>query len=404
MRQPSQMQKPHWLIWVYPTKIANEFNAAPQLEVTKEMRNLGWKVDLIAFGPDGKYMAEGVEVLCVASPDVYLFRHLFFHMRIIPYILRNWRQIDAILINQVSLPWLIPLRLLDPFSKKHPLLVMDTRTVPMESKERSTLKDKLRGRFSFLMNRLANILADGQTTITQRMSDLLRIPPRKLWGTWASGVNLDIFLSDGQNRCWPGPNDPVQLIYIGMLNYERNLMTFCRTVLEANRQGMNFSFLMYGDGSEKQELQAFASQTNGIIKVFETVPHNQVPKILAQAHVGVLPFPDEMKFRVSSPIKLFEYMGSGMPILATKITCHTDVIGSGDYVYWAENSDLEGMLKALEKVWQERFTLPALGQNARVAAQEFTYIAAAKRLNNALQYGFSIHRAETEKMHPHPIL
>ena len=169
-----------------------------------------------------------------------------------------------------------------------------------------------------------------------------------------------MFSLDGQNRRWPGQDEPVQLIYIGMLNYERNLMTFCRTVMEANRQGMNFSFLMYGDGSEKQELQAFASQTNGTINVFETVPHNQVPNILAQAHVGVLPFPDEMKFRVSSPIKLFEYMGSGLPILATKITCHTDVIGSGDYVFWAENSNLEGMLKALENVWQKRFSSASL--------------------------------------------
>ena len=111
-----------------------------------------------------------------------------------------------------------------------------------------------------------------------------------------------------------------------------------------------------------------------------------------------------MKFRVSSPIKLFEYMGSGLPILATKITCHTDVIGSGDYVFWAENSNLEGMLKALEKVWQERFTLPALGRNARIAAQDCTYKAVAKRLNNALQYGLSLHRAEIEKMHTAPNL
>jgi glycosyltransferase involved in cell wall biosynthesis len=361
-------------------------------------------VDLIAFGPDGKYVAEDVEVICVASPDIYFFRHLFFHMRIMPYILRNWGQIDAILITQVSLLWLIPLRLLNPFSKKHPLLVMDTRTVPMESMEKSTLKDKLRGRFSLLMNGLVNILADGQTTITQRMANLLRIPPRQLWGTWPSGVNLDTFSLDGQNRRWPGREDSVQLIYIGMLNFERNLMTFCRTVLEANRRGMNFSFLMYGDGSERQELQAFASQTNGIIKVFETIPHNQVPGILAQAHVGVLPFPDEMKFRVSSPIKLFEYMGSGLPILATKITCHTDVIGSGDYVFWAENSNLEGMLKALEKVWQERFALPDLGQHARIAAQDCTYTVVAKRLNNALQHGLSLRRAEIEKMQPRPIL
>ena len=45
--------------------------------------------------------------------------------------------------------------------------------------------------------------------------------------------------------------------------------------------------------------------------LFRLYPHDQIPEVLARAHVGVLPFPDEEKFRVSSPIKLFEYMAAG---------------------------------------------------------------------------------------------
>jgi glycosyltransferase involved in cell wall biosynthesis len=398
------MNEMPWLVWVYPANINNTFNAAPRLEVTKEMRNLGWKVDLIASGPDGKHMIEGVEVLCFASPDFYFIRQLFFHLRIIPYILRNWKRIDTVLFVQISAPWLIPLRLLGAFSKNHPLFVMDTRTVPMESTGKSTFKDKLRGRFYFLMNSLANTLADGETAITQRMADLLHIPPQKLWGTWASGVNIEKFSPAVQNRRWPEADNTVQLIYIGMLTYERNLMTFCHAVMEANRLGMNFSFLLYGDGSERQQLQAFADQTHGTIKVLEAVPHDQVPEVLGRAHIGVLPFPDEEKFRVSSPIKLFEYMGSGLPILATKIVCHTNVIESGGYVFWADNSNVDGLLKALENAWQERSALPCMSQKARVAAQDWTYIASAKRLQNALQYGLSIHRLGTGRIRTHPVM
>jgi glycosyltransferase involved in cell wall biosynthesis len=396
MRKIPQSNESRWLVWVYPVNISNAFNEAPRLEVTKEMRNLGWKVDLIFSGPDGKHIIQGVEVLCFAVPNFYFIRQMFFHTRIIPYILRNWKLIDAILFTQISAPWLFSLRLLSMFGKKHPLFVMDTRTVPMESIYKSTLKDRLRGKFYFLMNNLANTLADGQTTITQRMAELLHIPSQELWGTWPSGVNLEKFSLEIQNRRWPEADDPVILIYIGTLNYERNLMPFCRTVMEANRRGMNFSLFLYGNGSEKKELQAFAGQSHGAIKVFEAVPHDQVPKILSCAHVGVLPFPDEEKYRVCSPIKLFEYMGSGLTILATKIVCHTDVIGNGDYVFWADNSDLDGMLKALEKVWQEKLTLPALSRNALAAAQDWTYIASAKRLRNALQQGLSLHWAGTE--------
>lgn len=85
-------------------------------------------------------------------------------------------------------------------------------------------------------------------------------------------------------------------------------------------------------------------------------------------------------------------MGAGLPILATKIVCHTDVIGSGDYVFWAENSDLDGMLKALEKTWRERFALPILSQKATVAAQDWTWRASAKKLKAALEYGLDRHQ------------
>lgn len=402
MLQPSHTDKSPWLVWVYPVNIFNAFNAAPRLEVTKEMRNLGWKVDLIACGLNGTHVVQGVDVLCFSWPDFYFIRHLFFHMRIIGYILQHWKEIDAVLFTQISAPWLFPLRLLNPFSKKHPLFVMDTRTVPMEINEKSTLKDKLRGRFYFLMNSFANVFADGQTAITQRMANLLHIPPQKLWGTWASGVNVEKFKFAAQSRHWPAPQDPVQLIYIGTLNYERNLMTFSKAVMEANRQGMNFSLLLYGEGSEMQDLQAFAGQTNGTIQVFASVPHDQVPTILANAHVGVLPFPDEEKYRVSSPIKLFEYMGAGLPILATKIVCHTDVIENGTYVFWAENSDLDGMLTALKKIWQEKAALPELGMKAQIAAQDWTYIASAKRLHTALQLGIELHQHRSGKAHPRP--
>jgi glycosyltransferase involved in cell wall biosynthesis len=379
-----------WLVWVYPIDVFRAFNAAPRLEVTKEMRKLGWQVDLIACGPVGKHLVQGVEVLCFPWPNIYLLRQFIFHFYILRYVLQNWQRIDAVLLTQLSAAWLLPLKLLYPFGKKHPLFIMDTRTVPMETIKKATLKDKLRGKFYFLMNNLANKFADGQTAITQRMADLLFIPAEKLWGVWPSGVNAEEFSGALEKRRWPGQNDSIKLIYIGILHYERNLMTLCRAVLEANRQGMNFTLQLYGDGTEKEDLKAFTRESNGIIAVYDTVPHPQVPEVLAGAHVGVLPFPDEDKYRVSSPIKLFEYMGAGLPILATEIVCHTDVIGAGEYVFWAKNANIDGLLAALQKTWQEKSSLSTMGEKALSAAPNWTYQASAMKLNLALRHGLGL--------------
>ena len=101
----------------------------------------------------------------------------------------------------------------------------------------------------------------------------------------------------------------------------------------------------------------------------------------------MLPFPDEEKFRVSSPIKLFEYMAAGLPILATRIVCHTDVIGNGAYVFWAEQTDAAGLLAALRLVWLSREVLSTMGAQAAVAAQAWTWHTSAQKLKLAIEHG-----------------
>jgi glycosyltransferase involved in cell wall biosynthesis len=120
------------------------------------------------------------------------------------------------------------------------------------------------------------------------------------------------------------------------------------------------------------------------------VSHDQVPKCLSQAHVGVLPFPDEVKFRVSSPIKLFEYMAAGLPIMATRILCHTEVIGNDDYVFWAERSDDLGLYEALQQIWNKRERLREMSWPAIFAANDWSMLASAKKLKTAIEQGLAL--------------
>jgi len=246
----------------------------------------------------------------------------------------------------------------------------------------------LREMFLEYINRSANHWTDGFLTITRRMAEATNIPLYKLWGEWPSGVNTDLFAPAKAARCWPSPEQPVQLVYIGALHHERNLMTLCRAVAHANAEGMFFALSLVGDGTERAELEDFATQTNGQVRVVSPVPHEQIPEVLARAHIGVLPFPDEEKFRVSSPIKLFEYMAAGLPILATRIVCHTDVVGPGNYAFWAQDAGEQGLLDALRLVWQSRDLLSEMGRQAALAAEGWTWAASAEKLKKGLEKGF----------------
>jgi glycosyltransferase involved in cell wall biosynthesis len=173
------------------------------------------------------------------------------------------------------------------------------------------------------------------------------------------------------------------------MHHERNLMSLCRAVTQANSEGLAFILSLVGDGSERLSLERYAANSNNAIRVSCPVPYEQIPELLAKVHVGVLPFPDEQKFRVSSPIKLFEYMAAGLPILATRITCHVDVVASGNFVFWAEISNEQGLLITLRQVRNSYSLLKEMGKLALVAAEKWTWKDSADKLSKSLETGFN---------------
>jgi glycosyltransferase involved in cell wall biosynthesis len=379
--------QPH-LIWVNPARLEGKLDAVTWLYTTRELRKLGWRVTLVAYGDSDSDVIQGVPVNCIPTPPVYLLRQVIFHLRFLRLVLREWRSTHVILFHSISTPWVLPLRLLRGLSgRQRPLLVMDTRSLHMPPEEKESFRDRLRKHYHRLMHRLSTRWADGQTTITERMVTSLRTPTEKLWGIWPSGVDLDLFSDALGSRRWPEPGEVVELVYHGVLNYERNLMTFSRAVVTANAEGIPVRFRMVGSGTQEKELQAYAAGTGGVVVVDPPTPHANIPGVLSRAHIGVLPFPDEEKFQVSSFIKMFEYLAAGLPVLATRIGCHTDVMDEGLYVFWASASDEQALLRAIRDACQARDRLPAMALQAKQAAQAWSWHEAAQKLKTALETG-----------------
>lgn len=375
------------VVWVYTQSLAERLDAATWLETTRELRGMGWEVTLVTADRPGTTEVEGVAVLPMHKPPVYLLGQAAFHARVLRWILARWGRVDVVLFNQMSAPWLLPLRALRALDGSGPLLVMDTRTLPMVAEVAATRRDRLRHAYYATMSRLANRVADGRTAITVRMADAEDIPVERLWGVWPSAVDLALFRGAQDGRHWPEGEGPVRLVYVGALHHERNLLPLCRAVVAANAEGMAMTLTLVGDGTQRGALEEFARSTEGRVRVVGRVPRGDVPRYLASAHVGVLPFPAELKFEVASPIKLFEYMGAGLAVLATRIAAHTDVVGGGSYVVWAEGADEGALLAALRDLWARRGHLEAMGAEAARAAREHTWQDSAARLGAAMAHG-----------------
>lgn len=373
--------------WVSPLT-PDKLDSATWVDTTRELRRQGVDVTLITIGPAGKQSYRGVEVLNIPRPKVYLLGQVLFHLGLLRYLLPRLREYDVILFHQLSAVWLLPLRL---FGRRRPRLVMDTRD--MVDYTTDSLKIRLRTAWFNIVTGLAARFADGQTAITPRMAELVHIPEDQLWGIWPSGVESERFAAAARARHWPYQDEAIRLVYIGIFLAKRNLLPLCRAVNRAGAEGMSFVFSLYGDGPLKPELESTAAESHGAVRVEQPVPHENVPNILARSHVGVtsLPEVDDIKYEASSPIKLFEYMAAGMPVLATSNVCHTDVVGDGQYAFWADDVSEDTLLATLRQIWARRASLPQLGQEAQADVHGWTYAANAAKLKAALVYGLNRH-------------
>lgn len=383
-------------VWVSTIDPSVTMDAATWIDTTRELRRLGWNVTLICTGPDGQYEFRGVEYTAISVPQVYFMGKVLFHLRIALLLMRQWSDVDVVLFHQISALWLLPLRLYRWVKgTKRPLFIMDTRDIPDPAE--GSWRVWLHRQFYVFAHWVSNRWADGQITITKKMAENVHVPENRLFGTWPSGVDLDSFAAAHKCRQWPAADEPVHLIYIGSLGLKRRLLPLCHAVEQANKAGMSFVFSMVGDGDYKPTLAAFAEKTDGCVRVLPPVPHDQVYQFLAKAHVGVTPLPekDDQKYMGSSPLKMFEYMAAGLPILSTTNPCHTEVVGEGKFAFWADGPDADSLHQALSQLWQQRESLPSLSPEALAAANDWTWEAAAKKLNNALCVGLAANGEKT---------
>lgn len=73
------------------------------------------------------------------------------------------------------------------------------------------------------------------------------------------------------------------------------------------------------------------------VTYLESVPYNEMPKLIATLDVCLIPHKDTKLSQAMSPLKLFQYAGSGRPIVSTRIS---GIEKFRNYIYMSEDSDM----------------------------------------------------------------
>ena len=150
--------------------------------------------------------------------------------------------------------------------------------------------------------------------------------------------------------------------------------------------------LFVGDGPELPRVRAAAAGID-TITFAGAVPHDRMPAMLASAHIGVAPFDLAAHAPLSlgfywSPLKIFEYMATGLPVVAPAVDRIPALVEHGREGILYVPSEGGGHAEALADALV-RLTDPAirasLGEAARArAVREYSWAAHCRALEAAL--------------------
>ena len=171
-----------------------------------------------------------------------------------------------------------------------------------------------------------------------------------------NGVNIKSFLNnkagkDIREKYCLG-NSRV-IIYIGTMGKARELNVLIRAFSKVKKKYGSARLLMVGDGTDRKNLEKLAGELKVGDDVIFTgqVPQSKIPSFIEAADIGVSPVPSLSFYKVSSPIKMLEYMAMGKPVVANEeILEQKEVIndsGGGILVKFEDKSFVGGIMELL---------------------------------------------------------
>jgi glycosyltransferase involved in cell wall biosynthesis len=201
-----------------------------------------------------------------------------------------------------------------------------------------------------------------------------------------NGVDPNRFPEQLAPYC-PGPPGSFTVGFVGTLKPWHGLTTLVEAFALLRRHAANARLLVVGDGPERSRLEADLAQ-RGLQEaaVFTgAVAPQMIPGLLASMDVAVAPYPESANFYFS-PLKVYEYMAAGLPIVASRVGQLAELLRHEETGLLCPPGDASALASALERLRGDEDLRKRLGSAARATAfQKHTWAAVARRIISLAQ-------------------
>ena len=383
------MKKRKNVFWVDLNRFDTKTDKSTWLEMSASMAKHGYDITILTGYESSKYYPKNnnVNIKYFETVNVAgLFRYsLLFN--ILRWLIWHSKRSDIFILTPGGL-YVAPILRLFKKSNIH----LDVRTVPVDiHSTRDKLNSLLFWKFTL---RFLRHCAKGFSFITERLRESVEKEFNARFDNyviWHSGVNIDIFRPLGN---LPKNNDigEFKIFYHGTMTENRGVVTLVEAInaLQGEYKD-NVTLTLVGKGPAYEQVEK-SVELNGLERFIELkgfIPYEDIPEEIAKADCCICPLPNYPEWEISSPIKIFEYMACGKPVILTPISAHLDVVKTDDFVIWAEGFSSADLRRAIERAYDERDDLIRAGKIAIDCVKEsYTWETQGRRLAQYIDNNF----------------
>jgi starch synthase len=189
---------------------------------------------------------------------------------------------------------------------------------------------------------------------------------------------------------WLRQPGTIDCVFAGAFRAWHGAIQLVEAIRLLHAQGhTSFRAVLIGDGPERPAAERAASGSAGIMFT-GSVPHERMPAALAAADVGVAPFDVAQHSPLTlgfywSPLKIFEYMASGLPVVAPAIPRLQSLVAHGAEGILYEPATPQALADALSGL-EDAARRSSMGAAARErAVREYSWQAHCRVLSAAIE-------------------
>ena len=201
-----------------------------------------------------------------------------------------------------------------------------------------------------------------------------------------AGIDLNRYVSAGGSEVrqrYEFNETDLVLFFMGWMYPFSGLREVATAIAAAPHTAKIPKLLAVGKGELFDDLQRVARQPNakGRIVILPWQPYAELPQYLAAADICILPAENVEVMQNIVPIKMYEYMAAGKPVIASRLFGLMKEFPEGRGVVYIDRPS-DAVAKALELARED--CIPELGQQARLSVSGNDWEAVTDRFESLL--------------------